>query len=109
MSDTTGPAPQLVDMPVEMVRNPEHDRFELWLTEPDRTFVGFVGYSVTEDGTVDLLHTVIGEQYGRQGYARTLVTLVLDSLEESGKRIRPTCSYVQDYLERFPQYRPLVA
>lgn len=99
--------PQIRQEPdLSVVHNPDLDRYELWR---GGQFLGFEGYEQHEDGTVELQHTIIGEQFGRQGYARTLVTLVLDRLREQDVRIRPTCSYVVDYLERFPRYRDMVA
>lgn len=94
------------DEQLRVVKNTDLDRYELWRGEQ---FIGFEGFQDHEDGTVELQHTIIGEQFGRQGYARTLVTLVLDRLREQDVRIRPTCSYVADYLERFPRYRDMVA
>ncbi|GAA4283878.1 GNAT family N-acetyltransferase [Brevibacterium daeguense] len=101
--------PVLVTTPVEVVNNLTRERFELWLSGPERTFVGFLGYQLPEPGVYELRHTIIAEAFGRQGYARTLVTKVLDQLRERGQRIVPTCSYVQRYLRRFPQYADLVA
>lgn len=100
--------PEIVTTPVEVLDNLTHDRFELWLSGPERTFVGFLGYRLEQPGVYDLQHTIISESFGRQGYARTLVTKVLDQLREREQRIVPTCSYVQRYLERFPQYADLV-
>lgn len=106
--------PELTNEPVEIFDNMTRDRFELWRVSPDgnedkRKFVGFVGYRVSGDGALELQHTVIGERFSRQGYARTLVTHILDELRERGTTIIPTCTYVQSYLERFPQYADLVA
>lgn len=101
--------PVLVTTPVEVVDNMTHERFELWRSGPERTFVGFVAYQLAEPGVYDLRHTIISEAFGRQGYARTLVTKALDELRERRQRIIPTCSYVQRYLERFPDYADLVA
>lgn len=100
--------PEIVTTPVEVLDNLTHDRFELWLSGPERIFVGFLGYRLEQPGVYDLQHTIISESFGRQGYARTLVTKVLDQLREREQRIVPTCSYVQRYLERFPQYADLV-
>jgi predicted GNAT family acetyltransferase len=88
----------------------EHDadrcRYALW---HQGTYIGFVGYSVGEDGVITLQHTIINEAYGRRGYARALVTMVLDELREAGRKIVPECTYVQDYLRRYPEYRDMVA
>ena len=93
------------DEQLRVVKNTDLDRYELWRGEQ---FIGFEGFQDHEDGTVELQHTIIGEQFCRQGYARTLVTLLLDGCREQGVAVRPTCTYVQDYLHRFPQYGDLV-
>ena len=85
------PSPQL-----RIVPNHDASRYELWDGEQ---YIGFLGVELLEDGTVDLQHTIISEQFGRQGYARTLVTRVLDDYRERGVKVRATCSYVQDYMD----------
>lgn len=101
------PEPQIrEDADLRVVDNPDQCRYELWRGEQ---FLGFEGVERHDDGTVELQHTIIGEQFGRQGYARTLVTLVLRRLREKDVAVRPTCTYVQDYLHRFPQYQDLLA
>jgi len=70
--------------------------------------VGFLEYRM--DGDVrTILHTIIDEAYSRQGWARTLVTESLDRFAGDEARIRSMCSYVDRYMERFPQYRTLLA
>lgn len=101
------PEPQILDdARLRLVQNTDLDRYELWL---DQQFIGFEGFRTHEDGSVELQHTVIGEQFGRRGYARTLVTLLLRRLREQELSVRPTCTYVQDFLHRFPQYQDLLA
>jgi predicted GNAT family acetyltransferase len=101
------PEPQIREDPrLRVVENTDLDRFELWR---DQQFVGFEGFHRHGDGTVELLHTIIGEQFGRQGYARTLVTLLLRRFREEEVALRPTCPYVQEYLHRFPQYQDVIA
>ena len=85
--------------------DPAQQRYGLFDAE---TFVGFLGYAV-QDGVVDLQHTIIKEEFSRRGYARALVTIVLERLWGQELRILPTCTYVAQYLERFPQYQRLVA
>ncbi|OMH34905.1 GNAT family N-acetyltransferase [Tersicoccus sp. Bi-70] len=104
---TTTPAPPLDAAWDDLTLDEDHDRGRFNLLKGP-TYLGFVGYADREDGAIVLQHTIIAEQYGRQGYARALVTLVLDRLRERGARIVPECSYVQDYLRRFPQYGDLV-
>lgn len=104
---TTEPTPQINDSPdLKVVPNHDASRYELWDGEQ---YIGFLGVEVLEDGTVDLQHTIISEAFGRRGYARTLVTRVLDDYRQRGLKVRVTCSYIQDYMRRFPSYRELLA
>lgn len=87
----------------------DHDedrgRYSLW---QGVTYIGFLGYTV-QDGVATLQHTIINEEYGRHGYARALVTLVLEQMRKRGLSIVPECSYVQDYLRRYPEDNDLLA
>ena len=91
---------------LRIVPNADESRYELW---DGQQHIGFLGVERLPDGTVDLQHTVIAEEFGGRGYARTLVTRVLDDCRERGTEVRATCSYVQHYMDRFPAYRDLLA
>lgn len=101
--------PVLVEKPYEVIALPERSRFELIdLSDGERQLVGVLEYK-DDAGVLTILHTIISERYARQGYARTLVTEVLNRLDADGRRIRSLCSYVDRYLERFPQYAHMLA
>ncbi|WP_022873779.1 GNAT family N-acetyltransferase [Nesterenkonia alba] len=84
-------------------------RAELWdIVEGQRTFIGFIGYSeeiIAGEPVVRLMHTIVNERFGRRGYARALVTLLLDRLAEQGQRFTSECTYIDRYLARYPEYR----
>lgn len=61
------------------------------------------------DDVVDLYSTYVPPAGRGQGVAARLVTVALDDLRAKGKKIVPTCSYVDTYLDRHPAYRDLVA
>lgn len=98
------PTVQLSPAP-ELRHFPDRDRYELWSGDE---LIGVEGYESRDDGTVVLLHTVVTEKYGRAGFARLLVSSVLDDLTAGGTKIVPVCTYVQNFLDRFPQYRGAV-
>ena len=52
------------DEQLRVVKNTDLDRYELWRGEH---FIGFEGFQDHEDGTVELQHTIIGEQFGFVG------------------------------------------
>lgn len=86
--------------------NPVRDRYELWSGDE---LIGVEGYEVTDHGDVILLHTVVMEKFGRQGFARALVSGVLEDLHSRGRRVIPVCTYVRSFITRFPQYQEFVA
>lgn len=96
-----------------LTRDPDRERFEL---RHDGRYIGFLGYAQEtvpvpggEDASVvRLQHTIIDEAFSRRGYARALVTMVLDRLRAEGEQIVPECSYVDDYLRRYPEYQDMV-
>lgn len=88
-------------------------RAELWDTvDGEKTCIGFIGFAQTSfDGAEvwRLQHTIVDPAFGQQGYARCLVTLLLDRIETEGGRFVSECSYVDHYLHRYPEYRRLEA
>lgn len=93
----------------ELAIDDDRKRAELWDTvDGQRTFIGFVGYAETTIGDQSvwrLMHTIASERFGRQGYARALVTLLLDKLAAEGTQFTSECTYIDQYLGRFPEYR----
>ncbi|WP_278313817.1 GNAT family N-acetyltransferase [Lolliginicoccus levis] len=91
---------------IAVIDNQSRSRYEIWV---DGEFAGLEGYEIDDDGVITLLHTIIDEAYSKQGYARAMVRAILDGMRERQQSFRPVCSYVQSFLDRFPEYRDLVA
>ncbi|MFC0581618.1 GNAT family N-acetyltransferase [Micrococcoides hystricis] len=89
---------------LRIVEDADRGRFDLW---QDDQFIGFAGYEL-KDNVMVFQHTLVDEKFGRRGYARAMVTLVLESARSRGWKVLPVCSYVLDYLERYPEYKDLV-
>src|SRR5690625_7243351 len=75
---------------------PAKVRFELYQDHPesgDSVFIGFIGYRMAEEDpeVYVLQHTIVAEQYGRQGYARALTTLVLEHLAKQEQKFTTQC------------------
>ncbi|EXF26140.1 acetyltransferase [Nesterenkonia sp. AN1] len=106
-------APKNVHPTAELNIDEDRGRAELWDTiNGRRTFIGFIGFTpeTLRGQEVTLLqHTIVHPQYGRQGYARCLVTLLLDQLQTEGRLFASECTYVDAYLHRYPEYRSLQA
>jgi uncharacterized protein len=90
---------------VTVVQNADRRRFEALVG--DRV-AGFITYRSTEE-TVDLQHTVVRPEYEGQGVGSLLVRTTLEQIRDAGKRLIPTCPFVQAYLERHPEWDSLRA
>lgn len=108
MGNHAGNAEKNVHPHAELVIDHDRCRAELWdEIDGTRTFIGFVGYAVDDSGdrTVwRLMHTIVNERFGKQGYARALVTLLLDRLAEEGIGFTSECTYIDHYLTRYPEH-----
>lgn len=94
------------DRPIEVLDNQSRSRYEIWV---GGVLAGIEGYEIGDDGVVTLLHTVIDEEFGRQGYARAMVRGVLDGMRLRQQQFRAVCPYVRRFLGRFPEYQDLLA
>jgi predicted GNAT family acetyltransferase len=67
----------------------------------------YVEYRPVDDKTLDFHQTYVpGELRGR-GIAGKLVAGTLELAREQGYTVIPTCSYVQGFLEKHPEYADL--
>ncbi|AEF39004.1 GNAT family N-acetyltransferase [Hoyosella altamirensis] len=91
---------------IEVLDNQSRSRYEIWV---DGVLAGIEGYEIADDGVITLLHTIIDEDFSRQGYARAMVRGILDGMRARQQQLRPLCTYVQRFLTRFPEYQDLTA
>lgn len=83
---------------------PEKSRFEIYVGDAR---AGTLDYSVS-GRLATLPSTVVEPAYGGQGLGGTLVRGALDALRDRGLAVRPTCSFVRDYIASHPEYQDLV-
>lgn len=89
----------------DIVEEPDRNRIIVRdLSGDEPVLVGFLEYRMDRDVRT-ILHTIIDESYSRQGWARTLVTEALAVFARDDIKLRSMCSYVDRYVDRFPQYR----
>ena len=65
-------------------------------------------YLETRDGRRIFPHTEVQPEYGGRGLATILVAEALDATRAAGLRIVPACSMVSGYIDKHPEYAPLV-
>ena len=69
---------------------------------------GFAAYEPAE-GALDFNHTVVHEQFQGQGLSKPLIKAALDDVRQNNGKIIPTCSAIEGFLKKNPDYQDLVA
>lgn len=85
-----------------------HDETKHWFwTEVDGV-LAHVAYVLTEDGGLDIRHTIVPSEIGGRGIASTLVRTTYDYARKMNLKPVATCSYAVKWLERHPEYEGAV-
>jgi predicted GNAT family acetyltransferase len=63
---------------------------------------------VRNDEVLNLNHTYVPNELRGKGIAAKLVEAALTYVKENKLKIRPTCSYVAEYVRRHKEYEELV-
>lgn len=66
-------------------------------------------YERKGDGVVDFRSTYVPDQARGEGVAARIVTRGFEWARANGLRVVPTCSYVQAFVERHPEYDESIA
>ncbi|MFI7607231.1 GNAT family N-acetyltransferase [Micromonospora sp. NPDC049366] len=85
--------------------NPAQNRFEILV---DDALAGFSAYEPVGDVLV-FTHTEVDPRFQNMGVGATLVRETLDQVRARGGRIVPQCRFMSAFIERHPEYAPLVA
>jgi predicted GNAT family acetyltransferase len=92
------------DSGVDVRRNDELGRYELFVDDEVASFADFV-----DDGsTVVLPHTVTLPAFRNRGLAAKLVKATLDDVDRRGRSVEPTCWFVAEFIDLHPEYRHLL-
>ena len=68
---------------------------------------GFADYIENGDQR-NFNHTVIDKAFGGRGLAGTLIAAALTDTRAAGTRVVPTCSFVEGYITKHPEFADLV-
>ena len=90
-SDTSGEQ-------IRVQRNSAEGRFEVLV---DDVVAGHTEYH-DDDGVRTFPHTEVSSEFGGRGLAGKVVGEALRVTKEEGLRVRPTCEFVQGYIEKNP-------
>jgi len=89
---------------IEIANDADKKRYEI---HSDGELAGFVTYRL-KAGLIELVHTEIDEEFEGQGLGSRLIAFALDDARERNLAVLPTCPFVNDYIQRHPQYVDLV-
>lgn len=92
-------------METEVTFNAEKERYEI---RADDELVGFT-QAQARDGVMLMPHTKIFEGNEGKGLAGTLVAGALDDIRSRGLKVRASCEYVANYIDKHADYHDLVA
>jgi uncharacterized protein len=86
----------------------EHDeQEELFYFEEDEQ-QGELKYYL-KDGVMDMVHTGVPYEMQGNGYGTLLIEAAMAYAKEKGYKIIPSCPFVEEYVEKNPEVRSLVA
>lgn len=75
----------------------------------DGKLAGYAEYELG-DGTITFTHTVVDDAFEGRGVGSALVRSALDDVRSAGERsVVPQCPFVSGWIEKHPDYQPLVA
>lgn len=78
-------------------------RFEL----PLEGYTAFIQYRLS-GGEITLVHTEVPPPLEGRGLASALARHAFEFAKQGGLKVVPVCPYIRKYLEKHPEYQPLV-
>jgi predicted GNAT family acetyltransferase len=87
----------------QVIDNADQSRFEL----PVGGDTAVLQY-MERDGALYLTHTEVPPEMEGQGIGGRIVKHALEQARSRGMKVAPWCPFVRAYIERHPEYAPLV-
>ena len=85
-----------------------HDERKHWFWTEVDNHMAHVAYELTENGGLDIRHTIVPEEIGGRGIASMLVRTAYNYAREHQLKPVATCSYAVKWLEKHPEYEGVV-
>ena len=67
-----------------------------------------IKYQKETDGTLNLFHTEVPDEFEGKGIGSRLVKNALEQIKAEGLKINPSCPFIAAYIKRHPEYENLV-
>lgn len=91
---------------ISLSHNADLNRYTI---EVDGELAGFADYVESSQGVRDFNHTVVDPAFRGQGLSSPLIKYALDDTAEQDTKIAASCSAVEHFLDKNPEYRDMVA
>jgi len=69
----------------------------------------YLDYEQLDDNMLDYKMTYVPEEYRNAGVAGSLVEHALEYARDNNYKVKPSCPFVQDYINRNKQFKDIVA
>lgn len=89
----------------EVTHNTDRKRFEIVV---DGKVAGHADYLLPSEDVRDFNHTVISPDFRGQGLSSPLIKAALDDTREAGFQAVASCSAVQHFVSKNPEYEDLI-
>ncbi|WP_392558516.1 GNAT family N-acetyltransferase [Orbus mooreae] len=86
------------------------DNERLYIKSPDgKSEIAEITFSRIGDDKASINHTYVSDDYQGQGIAGQLFNLVIEKMQQEGRKIIPICSYAKQQFERRPELQTILA
>jgi uncharacterized protein len=85
--------------------NPARSRYEMHV---GGELAGFVDYQLHDDPVISLVHTEVKPKFQGAHLATQLARFALDDARDRQLAVLPSCSYVNGWIKKHPDYADLV-
>ncbi len=88
---------------MEIIHDIENQKFYAVIEDSE----AYLQYFFTDSGTMNMIKTYVPNNLRGQGIAGKIVEAGLIYAEKNNLKVIPSCSYVETYIERHPEFKKL--
>ena len=86
-----------------LIHNKEEKRYEFHI----ENITAFIEYERNKD-VLSLTRTIVPKELAGRGIAKALCIAVMEEIETQGLKMKPECSYIVSFVEKYPEYQKLI-
>ena len=86
-----------------LIHNKEEKRYEFHI----ENITAFIEYERNKD-VLSLTRTIVPKELAGRGIAKALCIAVMEEIETQGLKMKPECSYIVSFIEKYPEYQKLI-